>query len=1487
MRIQASRNRQLAAGVILIWVSVSIAVEPETADEEGGGQLAKVPTYDEIPGLSVTGHSNTMMGKSKESCLRICSGEPSCKSVSYRKSDETCVVSRDALTYNPDFEFHAKSMDLAKRGQYETFDGLTYGDNGWVKGKPGLKKQECQTLCDKAGVNCKAYTYREHDRTCLLSEMGIKYDLDFTYCEKNDPALDPVDTVSVFPAPPPPHEVFKASGANAGVSALEILEKKKADYAKREQAKAKADAKQALIDIDKMKNETATAVEEAKEQSEKALEKMEEEFKANAKENMGKMKDRAKIKFAEHEVVEKAREKRQRLYREKERAKKQIAKILLDGQKKVDRAAVKAKGAAFVEARKLRVTNEIQAVRNKMNFAASREARTKHVEDEDRQQRNLITERESKAENIATMEMQKKQATMLASLEVRQKKTAVETKATVVKIDEQSNKHLKELETKEMNRRTERGVKIKAKAQTIELGAKKVADEASQKRQADNLAQIARDDRLRQLQSQILDENKRRDEAQGMVEIAGKKMTHEGEVEVRRMLQKMKMSEVAGKELNSKKILAVKEDMQKRLRGAQRETKQKQAKLVARIAVTSMKKTEPDRNITRLSTNQASDEYQNVSASWEIEKPYLKEERRDAGINGEAAVKETKEWRRKQVKFAKMAARETVHKANEEKRNIEAMGAAQGDTIRAAGRERAQKIPGERLEEEKAIVGMVKRVVKCDVGAYVDSGPTPLIGGLPSGPKAGLDSPKFHKAMISDKIEWMQAQSLMDEEAEEYHATEKRTKIRLVDAAKQFEADNNASLASLLQVQNETATAKAEADQAISDMALASPSSITLQMNQIRDNSPYTNFLTVPVLNQSRELGEEMYGGQLRNDMDVSDLSDIGSIELVDDDGNVELVELDEDTGVTFVASDLAFVANGKKCAGSVTNSFTLDQCKDQAVSSNKAHMAYNSAASQCVTEATCTEQTVSGWALYEAPTSGPTPTPTTLPPTTPAPTPPPTYNASDPVTKNAIRQDQLQINELAEKNQDRVLLMRKKTAADGRDAQAMSAYQAALNATQREYDTTVDRVNNILEIRYNTSINANNTFEHATVVLDWAKGNYSNSMDNPANTAFGKLPEQTSKAGVLRLQTGRKKEQMAYLQFPVDNLADNKVILVAHLKMHKLSGEGGPVTVYAASCQWSRDTLTYVKAQNMPYARVSRGINAKIPEAENVWTNIELKPDVVQNARLAGAHICMAVKGGPSDTFAEMSSELSDFPPELVIETATTNPESFKRRPVTKPKKLKSAADYCKEKIRNEIKAEKAKGRLKYNRNEAAQKIQKLKKAEGGTNAATDVMDVMELQADSAMEEGQAMAQQASAIQASAQKIAATQLTAMASRGASIEEIQVATASMQQQAGEQASQAARTVGQKIATEGQTGLAKAEEKLEQESTIRKMKLDMKIESIRAKGETLTESQAAQVDADVETAYAKRESECLAFATPEAEAAAGAATVLDDEVQLIE
>merc|ERR1719424_285543 len=113
-----------------------------------------------------------------------------------------------------------------------------------------------------------------------------------------------------------------------------------------------------------------------------------------------------------------------------------------------------------------------------------------------------------------------------------------------------------------------------------------------------------------------------------------------------------------------------------------------------------------------------------------------------------------------------------------------------------------------------------------------------------------------------------------------------------------------------------------------------------------------------------------------------------------------------------------------------------------------------------------------------------------------------------------------------------------------------------------------------------------------------------------------------------------------------------------------------------------------------------------------------------------------MAVKGGPSDTFAEMSSELSDFPPELVIETATTNPESFKRRPVTKPKKLKSAADYCKEKIRNEIKAEKAKGRLKYNRNEAAQKIQKLKKAEGGTNAATDVIDVMELQADFAMEE-------------------------------------------------------------------------------------------------------------------------------------------------------
>merc|ERR1719454_624156 len=139
---------------------------------------------------------------------------------------------------------------------------------------------------------------------------------------------------------------------------------------------------------------------------------------------------------------------------------------------------------------------------------------------------------------------------------------------------------------------------------------------------------------------------------------------------------------------------------------------------------------------------------------------------------------------------------------------------------------------------------------------------------------------------------------------------------------------------------------------------------------------------------------------------------------------------------------------------------------------------------------------------------------------------------------------------------------------------------------------------------------------EDARAQRNWARGNLTVVMNNPANTALGKLPEEADREGQLRIQseTGGR-EQTAYMQFPVKNLADDRVVVTAHLKMYKFGGPGGPLTVYAASCQWSRDTLTYVKAQNMPYARVSRGINAKIPDAEKVWFSVELKGDVIQNA--------------------------------------------------------------------------------------------------------------------------------------------------------------------------------------------------------------------------------------------------------------------------------
>merc|ERR1712159_310971 len=88
-----------------------------------------------------------------------------------------------------------------------------------------------------------------------------------------------------------------------------------------------------------------------------------------------------------------------------------------------------------------------------------------------------------------------------------------------------------------------------------------------------------------------------------------------------------------------------------------------------------------------------------------------------------------------------------------------------------------------------------------------------------------------------------------------------------------------------------------------------------------------------------------------------------------------------------------------------------------------------------------------------------------------------------------------------------------------------------------------------------------------------------------PANTAFGKLPEQASKQGFLHLQKSNTQQQAIFLQFPSGGrwskdgtrlLGHNDTIAEAHLKLFKYGGGGGPVRVEIASCQWTRATITY-----------------------------------------------------------------------------------------------------------------------------------------------------------------------------------------------------------------------------------------------------------------------------------------------------------------------
>merc|ERR1711988_537503 len=216
----------------------TMVAEGEADSEVEELKESKVTTlkYHKISGFALHASATTVKGKDITGCQAECTGQPSCRSFSYRAEDKTCLWSTDSLNFDPDFIMMTKAMHSNKK-KYRVFQGLTYRSKGWLK-SDGKTKKECEDLCTKSS-SCKALSYRRKDMMCLLSGKGITYSPEFNYYEKSGLSVKTMPVKKEGGAKLPEEEKAKKKAAaakkkeNGEVKALMTAEEKKMAAANR------------------------------------------------------------------------------------------------------------------------------------------------------------------------------------------------------------------------------------------------------------------------------------------------------------------------------------------------------------------------------------------------------------------------------------------------------------------------------------------------------------------------------------------------------------------------------------------------------------------------------------------------------------------------------------------------------------------------------------------------------------------------------------------------------------------------------------------------------------------------------------------------------------------------------------------------------------------------------------------------------------------------------------------------------------------------------------------------------------------------------------------------------------------------------------------------------------------------------------------------------------------------------------------------------
>jgi len=240
-----------------------------------------------------------------------------------------------------------------------------------------------------------------------------------------------------------------------------------------------------------------------------------------------------------------------------------------------------------------------------------------------------------------------------------------------------------------------------------------------------------------------------------------------------------------------------------------------------------------------------------------------------------------------------------------------------------------------------------------------------------------------------------------------------------------------------------------------------------------------------------------------------------------------------------------------------------------------------------------------------------------------------------------------------------------------GEQAKAQAKTQAKVQQAVRDLASAKRKAKKAFRTARDAMKKAATAAEQTKTKHNEAKSDLEKAKSAPANTAYGTL-----NPAELRVLGADKWKMNSYLKFDMNSVKEADTLVSGTLKLFKVAGGSGDIKVFATSCAWNPKSITYTSAEVSPGGLVLNQVSTnskddKIPEEEGVFMTIKLHGSVLQSARLHGDSVCVRVSGGPSENkviFASPGSATDSQKPVLKLMVKKNQPVKVENAPDVGP---------------------------------------------------------------------------------------------------------------------------------------------------------------------------------------------------------------------------